>query len=45
MKKTIVKVESEYVAPEIEILNIAAESDVLSSSNEEIGDDPEIPGN
>ena len=42
MKKAIVKVASEYVAPEVEIINFTDESNVLTSSNEEIGDDPDI---
>ena len=42
MKKTVTRQESEYVAPEMEMVVLAAEKKVLSSSNEGIGDDDDI---
>lgn len=42
MKKTITRKESEYVAPEMEVVVLAAEQKVLSSSNEGVGDDDDI---
>ena len=42
MKKTVTRQESEYVAPEMEVVVLAAEKKVLSSSNEGLEEDEPI---
>lgn len=42
MKKTITRKESEYVAPEMEVVVLAAEQSVIMSSTDPIGDDDDI---
>ena len=42
MKKTVTRQESEYVAPEMEVVVLAAEQKIRGSSNEGIGDDDDI---
>lgn len=42
MKKTVTGQESGYVAPEMEVVVLAAEQSVIMSSTDPIGDDDDI---